>query len=295
LTIRRGFIALAGRPNAGKSTFLNHVLGEKVSIVSDKPQTTRNRVLGVYHGEGLQIGFLDLPGIHKPKHQMNRLMMRQVNQSLSDADLVFHFIDVSVNSGSGDKFVKDLIARFSVPVILVPNKLDLVNQAKVIPVLEGLYEEFKPDEMVPVSALKGRNVDRLMEVATRFLPEGEPLFPDDELTDQPLRFMVQEWIREKVLHYTRDEIPHVTAVTVEEWRETEDGLELDAVITVEKSSQRRIILGAGGQMISKIRTGAQRSLRQQLQKPVHLDIFVKVQADWRNRPGDLFTTQRLTD
>ena len=288
-----GIIALAGRPNAGKSTFLNQILGEKVSIVSDKPQTTRNRILGVYHGEQVQVGFLDLPGVHKPKHQMNRLMMRTVNQSLDDADLVFHFLDVSTNIGAGDRFVKDLVARFSVPVILVANKIDLVNKAKVIPVLDQIYQEFQPRELVPISALQGDNVTQLMTVATKYLPEGEPLFGDDELTDQPLRFMVQELIREKVLHHTRDELPHVTAVTLTHWEETPEFLELEATISVERASQRRILLGAGGQMISKIRTGAQRSLRKQLAKKVHLEIFVKVDEDWRNKSRDLLNAQRL--
>ncbi len=293
MTKRCGFIALAGRPNAGKSTFLNHVLGEKVSIVSDKPQTTRNRILGVYHGEDLQIGFLDLPGIHKPKYKMNRMMMRSVSQGLADADLFFHFIDFSIPSGAGDRYVHQFLADRKTPVILVLNKVDLVNRNKAIPKMEKLYEEFSPLEMVPISALNGDNIKKLLEIGAKYLPEADALFPDDELTDQPLRFMVQEFIREKLLHFTRDEIPHAIAVTVEHWEEREDGYGIGAVIYVEKDTQRRIVLGSGGQMIRKITQGSRRSLKKLLEKPVELELYVKVRQKWRDTDA-LFQELRLT-
>ena len=289
---RAGFVALAGRPNAGKSTFVNYVLGEKVSIVSDKPQTTRNKILGIYHGEDVQIGFLDLPGIHKPKYKMNRMMMRSVSNGLEDADLIFHFLDLSVPFGSGDRYVSDFLASRDVPVILVLNKMDLINRGKAIPKIEKLHQELQPAELVPISAMSGDNVDRLLELAKRFLPEGENLFPEDELTDQPLRFMVQEFIREKLLHFTRDEIPHAVAVTIESFKEFQESIEITAVIWVEKKTQRRIVLGSGGQMIKKVRLAAQRSLKKLLDKPFELELVVKVKENWRENDS-LFDDLRL--
>jgi len=284
-----GVIALAGRPNAGKSTFLNLCLGEKVSIVSDKAQTTRNRILGVYHGAGVQIGFLDLPGIHKPKYRMNRQMMRLVNQGLDAADLIFHFVDISVPTGSGDSFVSEYLKRFEMPVIMVLNKMDLVNKTKAIDRIAALHERFKPAELVPLSSLTGDNLDRLLEVAAGYLPDGDGLYPEDELTNQPLRFMAQELIREKLLHYTRDEIPHAVAVTLEEFRQEEEtgGYAVSAVVWVERTSQRRIILGTGGASISKIRSAARASLKKLLGCPVQLELFVKVEDGWRNKEAVL--------
>ena len=276
-----GFVALAGRPNAGKSTFLNKVLGEKVSIVSDKPQTTRNRILGVYHGDEIQIGFFDLPGIHKPGHKMNRMMMRSVNRGLDDVDLILHFVDISVPIGSGDRYVREFLQQKDIPVILVVNKVDLVNKAKLIPKLIATQDEFEPDDLVPISALDGDNIDKLLEVLIAKLPEGEAIFPEDELTDQSMRFMAAELIREKLLHYTRDEIPHVGAVSIQSWDETEDDVEISALIYIERASQRRIVLGARGSMISKIRQGARRSIQKLVNKPVRLELIVKVKENWR--------------
>lgn len=280
-----GFIALAGRPNAGKSTFLNHVLGEKVSIVSDKPQTTRNKIMGVYHGDDLQIGFLDLPGIHKPKHKMNRVMMRTVVAGLEEADLIFHFVDISAPIGAGDRFAREFLSRREIPVVLVLNKMDLINKSKAIALIDQIYKEFKPAELIPISAKTGDNLDQLLEIGTKYLEEGEQLFEDDALTDQPLRFMARELIREKLLHYTRDEIPHSVAVTLEQYEfdEEQDTYVLTAIIWAERTSQRRIILGNSGKMISKITRGSRQSLRQLLGKPVELELFVKVEEKWRDK------------
>ena len=289
MTKRCGFIALAGRPNAGKSTFLNHVLSEKVSIVSDKPQTTRNRILGVYHGEDLQIGFFDLPGIHKPRFKMNNQMMRSVSNGLDDADLIFHFIDASVPSGSGDRYVHEFLKKRELPVILVVNKMDLVNKSKAILTLTRLHDEFSPNELVPISAETGENVDKLLEVCANYLPEGDFLFEQDELTNQSLRFMACEFIREKLLHFTRDEIPHAVAVTIERFQvnEEQDRYEIDAVIWVEKKTQRKIILGSKGQMIQKIAQSSRRSLKKLLEKPVQLELYVKVEEKWRDKENIL--------
>ena len=216
MTRRSGIIALAGRPNAGKSTFINRALGEKIAIVSDKAQTTRTRILGVYHQSDAQIGFLDLPGIHKPSHQMNREMMRTVRRSLNDADLVFHFIDASVVSGKGDEFAHQIIVDAGLRSIIALNKIDLVNKHKMIPLLESLEQRFSPLAIVPMSAKSGENVDHLIETAIPYLPESEFLYSEDDLTDQPLIFMAQEFIREKILHFTKQEIPHAVAVSNEE-------------------------------------------------------------------------------
>ena len=283
MTFRCGNVALAGRPNAGKSTFLNETLGEKVSIVSDKPQTTRNRILGVYNGEDCQIGFIDLPGIHKPEHKMNRLMMRTVNLGLTDADLIFHFIDATCSIGSGDRFVHEFLKETQIPVVLVANKIDLVNKSKLIPKLTELQEAFDPAELVPISAKNGENLTKLLEIAKNYLEEGEAIYPVETLTDQTVRFMAQELIREKILHYTHQEIPHATAVNLERFEETSDGVFIGAVIWVDRANQRKILLGRQGQMISKIRQGARRGLKQLLEKPVTLELFVKVQEHWRNQ------------
>jgi len=284
-----GFIALAGRPNAGKSTFLNFVLGEKVSIVSDKPQTTRNRILGVYHRPDAQIGFIDLPGVHKPKHRMNRLMMKTVGQGLQDADVILHFVDLSQPLGSGDRWTAEFLAKAAAPIILVANKMDLVNRAKALPKLEALHRELQATELVPISAKTGDNVDRLLSVCLSHLSEGEALFEEDALTDQPLRFMAQEFIREKILHYTRDELPHAAAVALEHFQYDEESgaYIIAAVVWVERPSQRRIMLGAQGTMIKKITQGARRSLKQLLEKPVTLELFVKVREKWRDQERDL--------
>lgn len=281
--ILTGNIALAGRPNAGKSTFLNAILGEKVSIVSDKPQTTRNRILGIYHTDKAQIGFLDLPGIHKPQHRMNRLMMKSVSQGLADADLIFHFVDATQDIGPGDRFVHKFLAEKKLPIILVVNKVDLVNKSKLIPRLESFFEAFSPAEMVPISAKTSDNIPKLMELAFSHLEEGEPIYNQDMLTDQSMRFMAQEFIREKILHYTREEIPHATAVTIEQYLEEEEGLLIRAIIWADRPNQRKILLGKQGQMISKIRQGARRALKQFLGQPVELELFVKVKEHWRNQ------------
>ena len=279
-----GFVALAGRPNAGKSTFLNYVLGEKVSIVSDKPQTTRNRILGVYHGPDLQIGFLDLPGIHKPKFKMNKMMMRSVNQGIADADLVLHFLDMSVPSGPGERFVTDFLAKRECVVFLVLNKMDLVNKNKAIARITALYEQMKPREVIPISSVSGENIPRLMDLIAKNLPENDFLFGDDMLTDQPLRFMAAEQIREIVLRLTRDELPHATNVTVDTFsQDREAGLfQLGATVWIERKSQRRILIGSGGKMVQNITRNARRSLRKLLGAPVQLDLIIKVADGWRS-------------
>lgn len=278
-----GLVALAGRPNAGKSTFLNRVVGEKIAIVSDRPQTTRNRILGITMQGETQIGFLDLPGIHKPAHKLNSRMMGMVHQGVEEADVVIHFADATQPIGKGDRFVAELLKEKNIPVILALNKIDLINKNRMIGILDAWFQAFQPQELVPISCLEGTNIDRLMELLSSMLPEQPWRFGEDELTDQSIRFIAQELIREKIVRYTDEEVPHATAVTITQFNEgnEEEPWFIEATIWVEKKTQRMILLGANGSMISKIRTGAKRNLKQFLGRAGELELLVKVREHWR--------------
>jgi GTP-binding protein Era len=280
-----GYIALLGLPNAGKSTFLNRLIGEKVSIVSDKAQTTRTLNLGIYTRDNLQIGFLDLPGVHKPKHEMNRRMMKVVRQGLDDCDLVLHLVDPTRDFLSGNKYIAHMVREKAIPYFLVLNKIDLVNKNKLIAKLEDYQANLEPDEIIPISSMTGENLDNLIEAVKDHLPEGEFLFPEEEYTNQSVRSMVKELIREKVLHYTRDEIPHATTVELDhfEFDEGEGCYLIEAVIFVEKPTQRKILIGKQASMIKKIKNGLPNALSKLLLKPVACDIHVKVSSNWRNQ------------
>lgn len=281
---RFGYVALAGRPNAGKSTLINTLTGEKVAIVSDTPQTTRHRILGVMQTGEIQMALLDLPGIHRPHYKMNQRMMKHVSQGLQEADVIIHLLDGKADPGSGDDHVSQVLKEQDKPVVMAVNKIDDINKSKLIPRLQAIQERFDPDVLVPISALTGDNVERLVEQVTQHLKEGPFHFDGDDFTDQPVRTMAAELIREKVLHYTREEIPHAVAVTVEHFQAQEDAdlVEIGAIIWVERGSQRRIVLGAQGQMIRKIRIGAERSLRRFLGQRVAVELHVKVSKKWRD-------------
>ena len=284
-TKKFGYIALIGLPNAGKSTFLNQLIQEKVSIVSDKAQTTRRLNLGIYTKDNVQIGFFDLPGVHKPRHEMNRRMMKMVRQGLEDCDLVFHLVDATDVKSGGNKFITHLIREKERPYYLLVNKIDLVNKQKLIAKLDDLQNEFQPDEMIPVSAKTGENMDQIIEMVLPKIPEGEFLFPEDEYTTQSVRALVKELIRERVLNYTRDELPHASTVELEtfEYSEEEESYLVEAIIFVEKPNQRKIMIGHSASMIKKIKNGLNNSLSKLLLKPVVCDIFIKVKPDWRNQ------------
>ncbi|PIE90401.1 MAG: GTPase Era [Acidobacteria bacterium] len=279
-----GYVGIMGLPNAGKSTFINTLIKEKISIVSDKSQTTRDMNIGILTRESVQIGFLDLPGVHKPKHELNRRMMKIVHQGLDDSDLILHIVDATSKKFSGDKYISHLIKQKELPYILVVNKIDLVNKHKLIEKLERFQHLLEPDEMIPISALTGENTDRLLELITPHLPDSEFLFPLDEYTNQSVRTLVKETVRERVLHYTRDEIPHATTVELEEFTfdEEEDCFFIAAMIYVEKPSQRRILIGSNGSMIKKMKNGLNNKLKKILLKPVYCELHVKVKKDWRN-------------
>jgi len=291
--MKAGFVALVGRPNAGKSTLLNHLVGQKLAIVSDKPQTTRNRIVGVKNvfktsgPEGLkaldgQIVFLDTPGIHKPLHRLNVRMVDAAVDTFSEVDLIAVVIDASEASGGGDRFLLDLVARSKTPRILVLNKVDLVQKQNLLPrLLEFEKEGF--EELVPISAKTGENVDRLEQVMLARLPEGEPIYPEDYLTDQPERFFVAELVREQVLQQTHDELPFSTAVVVDKFEEADaKGLmRFYCTILVDRESQKPIIVGKGGAMIKSIGTAARKELQTFFDARVFLDLHVKVREGWR--------------
>ncbi len=278
-----GFVSLIGRPNAGKSTLLNRIVGSKLAIVSDKPQTTRNRILGVKNYEGGQIIFTDTPGIHRPLHRMNVRMVDLAVEAARQADLIGLVQDASTPSGAGDEFVRDLLAKVNVPVVLILNKIDLVSKPGLLPMIAAAQAAFPFEEIVPLSAVDGTNVERLERVLLEHLPEGEPLYPRDFFTDQPERFFVAETVREKVLEFTRDELPFTTAVVVDRFEEPDAKgvLRLYCSILVERESQKGILVGRAGAMIKRIGSAARLDLERFFQTRVYLDLRVKVRSDWR--------------
>ena len=290
--MRSGFVALVGRPNAGKSTLLNHLVGQKLAIVSDKPQTTRNRIVGVKNvkaagqqasGPAGQIVFLDTPGVHKPLHRLNVRMVDTAIDTLREVDLIAVVIDASEESGGGDRYLLDLVAKAKAPRILVLNKIDLIKKDALLPrLVEFEKEGFK--DLVPVSAMTGENVDRLEQVMLSHLPEGDPIYPEDYLTDQPERFFVAELVREQVLQQTRDELPFSTAVVVDKFEEADEKglMRFYCTILVERETQKPILVGRAGSMIKSIGTAARKELEAFFDARVYLDLHVKVRQDWRD-------------
>jgi GTP-binding protein Era len=281
---RTGYVSLIGRPNAGKSTLLNRVIGEKVAIVSDKPQTTRNRILAVKNYPEGQIVFVDTPGIHRPMHRLNVRMVDTAIETLRDVDVVVLLFDASTKPGHGDEFVSNLLTDLKTPAVLVLNKIDLVAKAKLLPLIEKAQEWHDFAAIVPLSAATGDGVERLEKVLLELLPEGEPGFPQDYVTDQPERTFVSETVREKVLQHTRAELPFSTAVVVDEFNEEERDrlLRLYCTIYVETESQKPIVIGRAGDMIKRIGTEARQDLEKFFGTKVFLDLRVKVNPDWRD-------------
>jgi GTP-binding protein Era len=286
---RSGYVALIGRPNAGKSTLLNRLVGEKIAAVSNKPQTTRYRIKGVVNMQDGQIVFVDTPGIHKPGHLLNRRMMASVHDAIQTVDLVVLMRDASVSTGNGDRFVLDLVKRSERPAILVLNKVDkLRDPALLLPLIDFYRNEFEFTEVLPISALKGSEVETLIALILQNLPTGDPIFADDELTDQPLRSIVAEMVREKILLSTGDEIPYVTAVATEVFDEEDPTLtRIYCVIYVERPSQKKIVIGKQGTRLKDIGTKAREDIEKLLGNKVFLKLFVKVVGDWRNQPRSL--------
>jgi GTP-binding protein Era len=282
--VKAGFVSLVGRPNAGKSTLLNRFAGQKLAIVSDKPQTTRHRIVGVRNTPAAQIVFIDTPGIHKPMHRMNRRMVDAATQTLREVDVAVLVVDVTTPPGAGDRFVLDLIRSSSVAVLLALNKVDRIRKPDLLPMIETYARAADFRAVVPVSALLGDGVDRLEQEIVAAMPEGDALYPDDYLTDQTERTLSAELIREKVLAHTRDELPYSTAVMIDQFEEPQrqGGItRIFASILVDHDSQKPIVVGKAGAMIKQIGTEARRDLEEMLGGKVFLDLHVKVRADWR--------------
>jgi len=282
---RAGFVTVVGRPNVGKSTLVNRLVGQKVAIVSDKPQTTRNRILAVVNHPGAQIVLFDTPGIHKPVHEMNRRMVKTAVRSVGKGDLVLWLVEVGEEVGGGDRFVRDVLARAGREVILAINKIDTVKRLRVLPAIDAYRSLLDFAEIVPISALTGDNVDRLEEVLQRHLPEGPALYPEDYLTDQPERFFVAEMVREQVLHHTRQEIPYASGVVIESFREEEGLVRIQAAILVERAGQKGILIGKGGSMLKTIGSAARQEIEAFLGTRIYLGLFVKVRENWRENEG----------
>lgn len=281
---KSGFVSIVGRPNVGKSTLMNNVIGEKIAIMSDKPQTTRNTIQAVYTNEDCQIVFLDTPGIHKPKTKLGEFMVNQATDAFKNVDVVLFVVDDSKKIGPGDKKIMEDLRNVKTPVVLVINKMDLIEEADLFNLMKLYNEEGIFKEIVPVSALKGRNVKELLKVIEGYLEEGPKYFPDYMITDQPERVLVSELIREKVLHFVHDEVPHGVAVEIErmKFREDKNIIDISAVICCERSSHKGIIIGKNGRKLKGIGKSAREDMELLLGAKVNLQLWVKVKENWRN-------------
>jgi len=286
---KSGFVSIIGRPNVGKSTFLNRVIGQKIAIMSDKPQTTRNKIQGVFTEEDAQIVFIDTPGIHKPKHKLGDFMVKVAQESIKDVDATLFMINANEGFGRGDEFIIEKLQGSRSPVILVINKIDTIHPEQLFDLINKYKDLFQFAEIVPISALQGNNVDRLLKVIKTYLPEGPQYYPANQVTDHPERFIISELIREKVLHLTREEVPHSIAVIIEQIERRPEGnaIYVNATIVVERSSQKGIIIGKQGSMLKEVGKRARLDIENLLDTKVFLELWVKVQKDWRNRMSQL--------
>lgn len=282
---RAGHVALIGRPNAGKSTLLNRLVGEKIAAVSNKPQTTRFKIQGIITRPEGQIVLVDTPGVHKPGYALNRRMMAAVHDALEGVDLVCLIRDASVSTGNGDRFVLDLVKQSEKPALLLLNKTDkLPDKSKLLPLMEWYGQEYDWQAVVPLSALNGDMIDVLLGEIIKLLPQGEPIFADDDFTDQSVRALAAEIVREKILETTGEEIPYVTAVVTERFEEVrEDFTRIYCTIFVERASQKKIVIGHGGERLKQVGTRARQDIEKLLDHRCHLELFVKVEEEWRNK------------
>ncbi|MGM0523065.1 MAG: GTPase Era [Bacillota bacterium] len=283
-SFKSGFITIIGRPNVGKSTFLNRVIGQKIAIMSDKAQTTRNTIQGVLTTDDAQLVFIDTPGIHKPKHRLGDFMVKLAENTLNEVDAVMFMINAEEGFGRGDQYIIDRLASVKKPVYLIINKIDQIHPDKLFTLITEYKDKYDFKEIIPISALEGNNVDHLLEVLTDQLEEGPQYYPKDQVTDHPERFIIGELIREKVLHHTREEVPHSIAVVVEKVEKNPDEKVLvQATIVVERSTQKGIVIGKQGTMLKKIGHQARRDIERLLGNKVYLELWVKVKKDWRNQ------------
>ncbi|MEY9868356.1 GTP-binding protein Era [Peribacillus sp. B2I2] len=286
---KSGFISIIGRPNVGKSTFLNRVIGQKIAIMSDKPQTTRNKVQGVLTQNDSQMIFIDTPGIHKPKHKLGDFMMKVATNTLKEVDLILFMINATEGYGRGDEFIIEKLQSVKTPVFLVVNKIDAMHPDDLLPIIEKYQQLYPFAAVVPISALEGNNVETLLEQIKEHLPEGPQFYPADQVTDHPERFIISELVREKVLHLTREEIPHSVAVVIDSIKKMDnsDTINVMATIVVERDSQKGIVIGKQGKMLKEVGSRARVDIENLLGSKVFLELWVKVQKDWRNKASQL--------
>jgi len=287
MSFKSGFISIIGRPNAGKSTLMNSILGEKISIVSPKPQTTRNVVRGVKNLAGCQMIFIDTPGIHKAKGLLNEFMVKQAVSSLQDVDAVVLLVEADRPVSEDDRFIIQGFKGLRCPVILGVNKIDKVDKRLLLPLIDEYTKMYEFKEVIPLSALKGEGVELLVTTLSDLLPEGPMYFPEDVLTDVPERFIVAEIVREKVFIFTKEEIPYSVAVVVDRFHEKKALISIAATINVERDSQKGIVIGKGGAMLKRIGTAAREDIEKLLGSKVFLELFVRVQKEWTKKPGAL--------
>lgn len=283
-----GFIAIIGRPNVGKSTFLNQVIGEKIAIMSDKAQTTRNKIQGIYTTEDTQIVFIDTPGIHKPQSRLGDFMVESALSTLNEVDTVIFMVNATEKKGRGDEFILERLKQVKSPVFLVINKIDKIHPDAIFDIVENYRNELDFKEIFPISALQGINCEELVSSISNSLSEGPQYYPEDQVTDHPERFIAGELIREQVLDLTHEEVPHSVAVVVERIkREDEEKVLVQATIIVERSSQKGILIGKGGKMLKTIGTRARKEIEKMLGDKVYLELWVKVQPNWKDKKADL--------
>ena len=288
MSYKSGFIAVIGRPNVGKSTLINKIIGQKIAITSDKPQTTRSRIQCILTQDDAQIIFLDTPGIHKPKFKLGEYMLKAAEGTLKEVDAIFFVIDATEKFGGGEKYILERLSATTKPVILVVNKVDLIEREKILPIIAEYSARRDFAAVVPISATQGINVDALIAEVKNFLPEGVQYYPADMVTDQPERLIISELIREKILHTTQDEVPHSIAVDLEEFTPRDTGtIFIRATIYVERDSQKKILIGKGGSMLKNVGAAARPEIEMLLGTKIFLDLWVKVKRDWRNSIGAL--------
>ena len=281
--MKSGFIALVGRPNAGKSTLLNKIMGRKVAITSDKPQTTRNLIQGIYNDEESQMVFIDTPGIHKPKNKLGKILNKQTYLTLDDVDIILFLVDITEELGKGDMFVIDLLQNVSIPVILVINKIDKLPRVEILKKIEQYKDLYNFDEIVPVSAYKGDNVDRLVNVLKSKLTDNIKYYEDGTWTNVSNRFLISELIREKILELTNEEVPHSVNVVVDQIEYNNNAANINATIIVDRENLKKILVGKNGSMIKEIGIRARKEIEVLIGRSVYLDLFVKVIPKWRDR------------
>lgn len=286
---KSGFIAIIGRPNVGKSTFLNRVIGQKIAIMSDKPQTTRNKIQGVYTTDEAQYIFIDTPGIHKPKHKLGDFMVKVAENTLNEVDAILFMINAKEGYGKGDQYILDRLQNVKSPIFLIVNKIDLVHPDELLPLIDLYKDKGNFQEIIPISALEGNNIDRLLQVLKEYLPEGPKYYPEEQVTDHPERFIITEFIREKVLQLTREEVPHSITVVMDNLERRENNtVFIQATIITERKSQKGILIGKQGKMLKNVGKRAREDIEALLGSKVYLELWVKVKEDWRNRESQLY-------